>query len=170
MTPASLLASRNRCVSASSRVAMHREPKAVLANQRRAIRAKIRFWRAPMRREAGGHENFFIAKTRDSESAQRAFNRHCRVVMTSIERQSLNVKITKTAAAQAFPSILTFACVAFSHATCGILRMHRGVVDEHALRAFIHARQHFLKRDAVFLSVLVYSGCSAFRFPSARSD
>jgi hypothetical protein len=31
-------------------------------------------------------------------------------------------------------------------------------------------RQHFLKQDAVFLDVLVYSGCSAFRFPSARSD
>jgi hypothetical protein len=40
-----------------------------------AIRGKIRFWRAPMRREAGGHENFFIAKNRDSESAQRAFYR-----------------------------------------------------------------------------------------------
>jgi len=32
------------------------------------------------------------------------------------------------------------------------------------------SRQHFLKRDAVFFNVLVYSGCSAFRFPSARSD
>jgi hypothetical protein len=38
-----------------------------------AILAKIRFWRAAMRREAGEHENFFIAKNRDSESAQRAF-------------------------------------------------------------------------------------------------
>jgi hypothetical protein len=123
-----------------------------------------------MRREAGGHENFFIAKTRDSESAQHAFIRHRRVVMMPIEPRPLNVKTTKIAAAQAFPAILTFACVAFSHATCVILRMHRGVVDEHALRASIHARQHFLKRDAVFLSVLVYSGCSAFRFPSARSD
>ncbi|MDP2409815.1 MAG: hypothetical protein Q8M26_05975 [Pseudolabrys sp.] len=34
-----------------------------------AIRAKIRFWRAPMRREAGEHENLFVAKNRDSESA-----------------------------------------------------------------------------------------------------
>ena len=31
-------------------------------------------------------------------------------------------------------------------------------------------RQHFLKLDAVFLIALVYSGCSASRFPSARSD
>jgi hypothetical protein len=51
------------------------EPKiARLANQRRRFRAKNRFWRAAMRREAGQHENFFIAKNRDSESAQRAFD------------------------------------------------------------------------------------------------
>jgi hypothetical protein len=31
-------------------------------------------------------------------------------------------------------------------------------------------RQYFLKPEDVFFSVLVYSGCSAFRFPSARSD
>jgi hypothetical protein len=46
----------------------------------------------------------------------------------------------------------------------------RGVVDQYAARALASARQHFLKRDAVFFNVLVYSGCSAFRFPSARSD
>jgi hypothetical protein len=46
-----------------------------LANQPSAIRAKIRFWRAPMRREVAAHENFFIAKIRDSESAQSAFGR-----------------------------------------------------------------------------------------------
>ncbi|MFH1340883.1 MAG: hypothetical protein ABIL01_06665 [Pseudomonadota bacterium] len=39
-----------------------------------AIRPKIRFWRAPMRRQAVVHENLFIAKNRDSESAQRVFN------------------------------------------------------------------------------------------------
>jgi hypothetical protein len=42
-----------------------------LPNQLRAIRPKNRFWRATMRREAGGHENFFIAKNRDSESVRR---------------------------------------------------------------------------------------------------
>ena len=30
--------------------------------------------------------------------------------------------------------------------------------------------QHFLKQDPVFLKSLVYSECSAFRFPGARSD
>jgi hypothetical protein len=49
-----------------------RAPK-TLANQLSAIRAKIRFWRAPMRREVVAHENFFIAKIRDSESVQSAF-------------------------------------------------------------------------------------------------
>jgi hypothetical protein len=123
-----------------------------------------------MRREAGKHENFFIAKIRDSESVQRAFTCLRSVVVTWIEQQSLHVQITKAPAAQAFPLILTIVDVAFSRATCVVVRTHCGGVDERALRAFIHARQHFLKRDAVFLSVLVYSGCSAFRFPSARSD
>jgi hypothetical protein len=45
-----------------------------------------------------------------------------------------------------------------------------GVVDVDASHALTFLRQHFLKRDAVFLNALVYSECSAFRFPSARSD
>jgi hypothetical protein len=45
------------------------------------------------------------------------------------------------------------------------------LVDEHhASRALALACQHFLKPDTVFSDVLVYSGGSAFRFPSARSD
>jgi hypothetical protein len=48
--------------------------------------------------------------------------------------------------------------------------MHRCVADWRALRVLASLRQHFLKLDAVFSNVLVYSGCSAFRFPSARSD
>jgi hypothetical protein len=42
----------------------------VAPNQPYSIRAKIRPWRAVLRREGGEHENFFIAKSRDSESAQ----------------------------------------------------------------------------------------------------
>jgi hypothetical protein len=48
--------------------------------------------------------------------------------------------------------------------------MNCDVVDMCAARVLAQARQHFLKQDAVFSNVLVYSGCSAFRFPSARSD
>jgi hypothetical protein len=58
-------------------VAASRDREIRNANQRRAIRAKNRFWRAAMRREAGERENYLIAKIRDSESAQRAFGRRC---------------------------------------------------------------------------------------------
>jgi hypothetical protein len=50
----------------------HRGKPKTSANQPSAIRAKIRFWRAAMRREVSARENFFIAKTCDSESAQSA--------------------------------------------------------------------------------------------------
>jgi hypothetical protein len=54
----------------------------------------------------------------------------------------------------------------FSHrleARCDVVAMR-------ALPAPASPPQHFLKRDSVFFDVLVYSGCSAFRFPGARSD
>jgi hypothetical protein len=44
------------------------------------------------------------------------------------------------------------------------------VVAQRARPAPTLSPQHFLKWDSVFFDVLVYSGCSAFRFPSARSD
>ena len=49
-------------------------------------------------------------------------------------------------------------------------QLHRLLDVKRALRGASYTRQHFLKQDTVFLNVLVYSGCSAFRFPSARSD
>jgi hypothetical protein len=39
------------------------------------IRPEIPFWRAPMRRQRCDHENIFIAKVCDSESAQADFGR-----------------------------------------------------------------------------------------------
>jgi hypothetical protein len=54
------------------------------------ILAKIWFWRAPMRREAGEHENFFVAKIRDSESVQRAFRRQLAVAMTPLPCRSID--------------------------------------------------------------------------------
>jgi len=80
-----------------------------MPNQPRAIRAKNRFWPATARRKAGGHENFFVAKNRDSESALRAFHRSRRRAMGLIAYRWLNARITKTAAGQAFPAILTLA-------------------------------------------------------------
>jgi hypothetical protein len=60
-----------------------------------AIRAKNRFWRAPMRRDAGDRENFFIAKNGDSESTQRAFGRHGRVAMCAITLRSQDEELRK---------------------------------------------------------------------------
>jgi hypothetical protein len=123
-----------------------------------AIRAKNRIWRVALRREAGEHENFFIAKTRDSESVLRAFCRHRLIGMTSIARPSLHARIAKTPAAQTLPAMSTFACIAFLRAPHIVARMHFDVADRRALRVLAQARQHFLKQDAVFLDVLVYSG------------
>jgi hypothetical protein len=108
---------------------MHREPKAVLANQRRAIRAEIRFWRAPMRREAGGHENFFIAKNRDSESARRAFGRRRWVATTSNAYRSYNARITKMPAAQEVSTILTIGGIGFAGFVRIVAQMCRGLVE-----------------------------------------
>jgi hypothetical protein len=102
-----------------------------------------------MRHEAVDHENFFIAKNRDSESAQRA-------------RRSVNARITKTSAAQSLLAILTTAGVGFLRAIRITAPMQRGDVDERSSRSLASPRQHFLKQDAVFFNVLVYSGCSAF--------
>src|SRR6478735_10454080 len=92
-----------------------------------AIRAKNRIWRVPLRHEAGEHENFFIAKSRDSESAQRAFQRHRRAAGTSIARPSTPASIAKTSAAQVFSAILELSCVAFSRTPHPVARMHRAV-------------------------------------------
>jgi hypothetical protein len=50
------------------------------------------------------------------------------------------------------------------------LRASPAFADLVALHSALLRRQHFFKREAVFLSALVYSECSAFRFPSAHSD
>jgi hypothetical protein len=73
-------------------------------------------------------------------------------------------------AAQSFLLTLTIASVGISCLTRIVAPMNCDVVDMCAARVLAQARQHFLKQDAVFSNVLVYSGCSAFRFPSARSD
>jgi hypothetical protein len=80
------------------------------------------------------------------------------------------VRITETLAAQVFPAILTIVGVEFSRTIRIVRKMRRGDAVERVLHALTLPRQHFLKRDAVFCNVLVYSGCSAYRFPNARSD
>jgi hypothetical protein len=67
------------------------------------------------------------------------------------------MRIQEAAAAQALPANLTNADVG----GVGIFRIlfstHRVVVAKHAAQALVSLRQHFLKRDAVFFNVLVYS-------------
>jgi hypothetical protein len=74
-----------------------------------------------MRREAVDHENFFIAKNRDSESAQRAFSRPRSVAMTSTARRSFNESMTEVPAAQWLLAILQPASSDF-HAHLASLR------------------------------------------------
>jgi ABC-type protease/lipase transport system fused ATPase/permease subunit len=76
----------------------------------------------------------------------------------------------ETTAAQVFLGILTIVGAVILVATCIIAQTVCCVAHRSAQRVSAALRQRFLKQDSVFLSVLVYSGCSAFRFPSARSD
>jgi hypothetical protein len=78
--------------------------------------------------------------------------------------------MTKAPAARALPAILTIESLAFPRLTRIAVEMLAGVADQRVGHALALRCQHFLKRDAVFFNVLVYSGCSAFRFPSARSN
>jgi hypothetical protein len=76
----------------------------------------------------------------------------------SITHLSCHARITKTPAVQWFLSILTIAAIGISSTIRIVERMHRGVVDLRVSPAGTSRRQHFLKQDAVFLGVLVYSG------------
>jgi hypothetical protein len=81
-----------------------------------AIRAKIRFWRVTMRRKAGGHENFFIAKNGDSESTHRAFRGYRSTAAGLIVRLSTNLRMIKMPAAQSLPALPTIVRMLFSRA------------------------------------------------------
>lgn len=73
-------------------------------------------------------------------------------------------------AAQRFSSISTNVNAMVSVAKLILAWMRCGAGDARASSALTLLCQHFLKRDAVFFNVLVYSECRAFRFPSAHSD
>jgi hypothetical protein len=83
---------------------------------------------------------------------------------------SLLMQITEMPAAQELYAILTIADVEFARTIRIASNMRCRVVVGRVSQAPTLPRQHFLKREAVFSNVLVYSGCSASRFPSARSD
>jgi hypothetical protein len=73
-------------------------------------------------------------------------------------------------AVQPLPAMLTFAGIDPSWVFRFASRTRRRVVDRCVPRALAPVRQRFLKLDAVFFDVLVYSGWCVSRFPSARSD
>jgi len=127
-------------------------------------------WRARTRREAVKHENFFIAKICDSESTKRLSGRCRHFATTSLADRSITARIEEMPAVQPLPAILTFADIDSTCVFRFASRTRRHVVDRRARCALTSVRQRFLKLDAVFFDVLVYSGWSASRFPSARSD
>jgi hypothetical protein len=61
-------------------------------------------------------------------------------------------------AAQGFPAILTNADADKRGTSCIAISTHCAVIRDNAACAVTSARQHFLKWDAVFFDVLVYSG------------
>jgi hypothetical protein len=66
--------------------------------------------------------------------------------------------IEEMPAAQGFPAILTNADLGRSGVSRIAISTHCIVITSHAARALTSLRQHFLKWDAVFFDVLVYSG------------
>jgi hypothetical protein len=104
------------------------------------------------------HENIFIAKIRDSESARRHFCASRRLTIAIDLHLARRARIEESAVAQGFPAILTNA----DADGCGISRIaistHCVVIGDDVARALTSLRQHFLKWDAVFFDVLVYSG------------
>jgi hypothetical protein len=116
------------------------------------------------------HENFFIAKNRDSESARARFYALKRLTITVAAHRARRATIEEMAAAQGFPVILTNADVGCSGVSRISISTHCIDIEDGAVCALTSLRQHFLKWDAVFFDVLVYSGWSVSRFPSARSE
>jgi hypothetical protein len=66
--------------------------------------------------------------------------------------------IKETAAAQGFPPILTNADAGGAGVSRIAISTHCIVIGDDVARALTSLRQHFLKWDAVFFDVLVYSG------------
>jgi hypothetical protein len=121
------------------------------------IRNKRRRRRALAPTNAVNDENFLIAKTQDSESTTSPLNARERLTRTLLAHDAHHARITKTSSAIVFPAILTIADVGRS----GVFRVRilkrRVVFANHVARMHGLLRQHFLKREAVFFGVLVYS-------------
>jgi hypothetical protein len=123
-----------------------------------------------MSHEASKHENFFVAKKYDSESVSCVLRRPRQAAMMHIVHRLSKVRMSKVLAAQVFFANSIKARAVFLPTSRVLVRARFDVDDERSSCAFAPSYQRFLKQDSVFFNVLVYSGGSAFRFPSARSD
>jgi hypothetical protein len=103
-------------------------------------------------------ENIFVAKNRDSESGRRRFCSSPRLADIVDLRRARRAMIQEMPAAQRFPAILTNADVDKRSTSCIAISTHCVVIRDNAACGLASARQHFLKWDAVFFDVLVYSG------------
>jgi hypothetical protein len=90
--------------------------------------------------------------------------------MTSVAARLITAQIEEMTAAQPLHAMLTFTDVGPARVFRFASQARCCALDDSASRSLTSVRQHFLKLEAVFFDVLVYSGCSASRFPSARSD
>ncbi|KJC36052.1 hypothetical protein UP09_33470 [Bradyrhizobium sp. LTSP885] len=111
------------------------------------------------------HENFFIAKFCDSASAPARFSAAAST-HDDDDRASIDeMRIQQMPLALAFPAMLTNADVGGGCTFYIVARTRRRIVRRRARHRGASLRQHFLKRDAVFFDVLVYSGWVCISIP-----
>jgi hypothetical protein len=116
------------------------------------------------------HEFFFAAGIGASTPARRVLSlldesrRHLRDVARE------ETMIQEMPVAQALSACAMIADVDRCCISCIAASVQRRACACRARTSRASYHQHFLKREAVFFDVLVYSGCSASRFPSARSE
>lgn len=113
---------------------------------------------------------FSLPKITTRRPQRAAFRLRSRLSATTIARRSLQREFKKSLQQKAFPATLTNADVGGRCVSCIVARMTCRFERRRARCALPSLRQHFLKRDTVFFGLLVYSGSSAYRFPSARSE
>jgi len=135
-----------------------------------AIRKKTVLGERPMGSRRVNHENFFIAKICDSESAHSPFGSCGRRATRLRTHRADDERVAKSASIKAFSATSTIDGVDLSGISRIVHRVRRDAFARNAACALAFPCQHFFKREAVFFDALVYSEWSAFRFPSARSD
>jgi hypothetical protein len=80
-----------------------------------------------------------------------------RLAFTSRLHRSIDARFAKIPAAQLLFAIYGFADASLARIFCFRLSATRALFDRSAALGVASARQHFLKRDAVFFDALVYS-------------